>query len=124
MLARAALPAAGRQQDLPGGAMSSATQQRMNRVVCGDHRLRAVSCGDFRPTRVRDLGGMDCGLRASMDNANAHLQALRETGATGLEPATSGVTGRYRATGYDQLRPGITGHSRQFFDRRTGSDRL
>jgi hypothetical protein len=24
----------------------------------------------------------------------AHLQALRETGATGLEPATSGVTGR------------------------------
>ncbi len=24
----------------------------------------------------------------------AYLQALRETGATGLEPATSGVTGR------------------------------
>jgi hypothetical protein len=30
-------------------------------------------------------------------------------GATGLEPATSGVTGRHGATGYDRLRPGITG---------------
>ena len=29
------------------------------------------------------------------------------TGATGLEPATSGVTGRYGATGYSRLRPGI-----------------
>ena len=28
------------------------------------------------------------------DNGKCHLQALRETGATGLEPATSGVTGR------------------------------
>jgi hypothetical protein len=25
----------------------------------------------------------------------AYLQALRETGATGLEPATSGVTGHF-----------------------------
>ena len=32
-----------------------------------------------------------------------------ETGATGLEPATSGVTGRHGGTGYNRLRPGITG---------------
>jgi Domain of unknown function DUF11 len=31
-----------------------------------------------------------------------------ETGATGLEPATSGVTSRYCATGHGRLRPGIT----------------
>jgi hypothetical protein len=29
------------------------------------------------------------------DNRNAYLQALQETGATGLEPATSGVTGHF-----------------------------
>jgi hypothetical protein len=47
-----------------------------------------------------------------------------ETGATGLEPATSGVTGRYGATGYDRIRPGITGWSRHFAADRTGYDRL
>jgi hypothetical protein len=45
-------------------------------------------------------------------------------GATGLEPATSGVTGRYGATGYNRLRPGITGWSRHFATMRTGCDRL
>jgi hypothetical protein len=54
----------------------------------------------------------------------AYLQALRETGATGLEPATSGVTGRYGRTGYDRLRPGITGCSRHFLGSRTGCGRL
>jgi hypothetical protein len=54
-------------------------------------------------------------LRASQRTTNsADLQALQETGATGLEPATSGVTGRYGATGYSRLRPGITGWSRHF----------
>jgi hypothetical protein len=46
------------------------------------------------------------------------------TGATGLEPATSGVTGRYDATGSGRLRPGITGYSGHFFTERTGCDRL
>jgi hypothetical protein len=46
------------------------------------------------------------------------------TGATGLEPATSGVTGRHGASGYDRLRPGITGYSRRFLTERTGCDRL
>ncbi len=31
------------------------------------------------------------------------------TGATGLEPATSGVTGRYGLNRYSGLAPGITG---------------
>ncbi len=38
--------------------------------------------------------GHDAHRRVRPDNQNAYLQALRETGATGLEPATSGVTGR------------------------------
>jgi hypothetical protein len=37
------------------------------------------------------------------------LQALRETGATGLEPATSGVTGRYGLNRHSRLPPGFTG---------------
>jgi hypothetical protein len=53
--------------------------------------------------------GHEARARACYDNKNTYLQALLETGATGLEPATSGVTGRYGATGYDWLRPGITG---------------
>jgi hypothetical protein len=46
------------------------------------------------------------------------------TGATGLEPATSGVTGRCGAIGYNRLRPGITGWSGHFRSERTGCDRL
>src|SRR2546423_9135725 len=52
------------------------------------------------------------------------LQLLRETGATGLEPATSGVTGRYELNRHSRLRPGITGWSRHFVQSRTGCDRL
>src|SRR5262249_24719460 len=39
---------------------------------------------------------------------DADWQALLEAGATGLEPAPSGVTGRYGRTGYERLRPGFT----------------
>src|SRR5919106_3286615 len=46
------------------------------------------------------------------------------TGATGLEPATSGVTGRYRLNRHDRLRPRITGWSGDFVLDRTGYDRL
>jgi hypothetical protein len=46
------------------------------------------------------------------------------TGATGLEPATSGVTGRDGATGHSRLRPGISSYSRHFASERTGCDRL
>jgi hypothetical protein len=44
-------------------------------------------------------------------------------GSDGIDPATSGVTGRHGATGYSRLRPGITGWSRRFRDERTGCDR-
>jgi catechol 2,3-dioxygenase-like lactoylglutathione lyase family enzyme len=40
--------------------------------------------------------------RVHLGNVNAYLQALRETGAMGLEPATSGVTGLFH--GYDDWR--------------------
>jgi hypothetical protein len=52
----------------------------------------------------------ESGVPASIQTTGlAYLQGFSETGATGLEPATSGVTGRYGATGYNRLRPGITG---------------
>ena len=36
------------------------------------------------------------------------------TGATGLEPATSGVTGRYELERHSRLLPGTTRQSRDF----------
>jgi hypothetical protein len=45
---------------------------------------------------------------SALTTKDADLQDVF-TGATGLEPATSGVTGRHSATGYSRLRPGITG---------------
>jgi hypothetical protein len=38
----------------------------------------------------------------------AYLQVVRETGATGLEPVTCGVTGRYGPYRHSRLRRGIT----------------
>ena len=55
--------------------------------------------------------------------ANADLQALHRTGATGLEPATSGVTGRYGLNRHRRLPSRTTGRSRQFVPNRTGCDR-
>jgi hypothetical protein len=49
------------------------------------------------------------------------------TGATGLEPATSGVTGRYGLGRYSRLRPGIASWRRHFLAQRpalTGYDPL
>jgi hypothetical protein len=43
---------------------------------------------------VRDVRGMKYENVAWRATEHAYLQALQETGATGLEPATSGVTGR------------------------------
>src|SRR6266508_5742680 len=63
--------------------------------------------------------------RAGVKSANTTCRfAGTLTGATGLEPATSGVTGRYAPTGYSRLRPGITGYSRHFLAEPTGCDRL
>ncbi len=46
------------------------------------------------------------------------------TGATGLEPATSGVTGRYVLNRHSRPPPGFTRQSRQFVAARTGYYRL
>jgi hypothetical protein len=74
--------------------------------------------------------GMSAG-RAGSRRSFAPIQATKDAvcrmfsaGATGLEPATSGVTGRQGATGYNRLRPGITGWSRHFLAERTGYDRF
>ena len=61
-----------------------------------------------------------------MDNTSCRF-AGTFTGATGLEPATSGVTGRHGPTGYNRLRPRITGYSRHSSPTEpvlTGYDRL
>jgi hypothetical protein len=44
----------------------------------------------------------------------ASMQALRETGATGLEPATSGVTGRSWRLRPERGWAGISGHEQDF----------
>jgi hypothetical protein len=46
------------------------------------------------------LPGMPPSVLSKTTN-DRFLQALRETGATGLEPATSGVTAQQATTGYD-----------------------
>jgi hypothetical protein len=40
------------------------------------------------------MGHVNVVARNPLTRQSEHVQALRETGATGLEPATSGVTGR------------------------------
>ena len=58
----------------------------------GDYRLRPAPCGDFRLILVRDLRGMK---RSRRSLCQIHMLICKSfTGATGLEPATSGVTGR------------------------------
>jgi hypothetical protein len=81
---------------------------------CRDHRLRsrrtspALTCRDrlravgpsvtgWRRLQLGELCGIcvaRSGIAAETGNGSADLQALFETGATGLEPATAGVTGR------------------------------
>jgi hypothetical protein len=45
----------------------------------------------------------------SEGNGNRLVAGGFSTGATGLEPATSGVTDRYELNRHSRLRPGITG---------------
>jgi hypothetical protein len=58
------------------------------RASCDAH-LRPV----FRRRQQTIL--FDDGLPAYRDNAKGLFAGISETGATGLEPATSGVTGRF-----------------------------
>jgi hypothetical protein len=84
--------------------------------------------------RTRVSPGLACGIsvgsagRPAVDCAKPGNKRCRFAGnlagATGLEPATSGVTDRYKLNRYSRLRPGITGQSRHFVAERTGCDRL
>ena len=91
-------------------------------------RGSAALTGADPPLPVRDERGMTRSrrsYRSGLARKHPDLQVL--TGATGLEPATSGVTGRYGAAGCDRLRAGITGYSRVCVLREqavTGYDRL
>jgi hypothetical protein len=95
--------------------------ERQNMPICSALRERAAA-----EVRVRDerVTGWKAGgrLRQSRQQKMPTCRMF-STGATGLEPATSGVTGRYGATSYNRLRPGIAGYSRHFRRSRTGSDR-
>ena len=58
----------------------------------GEYRLRSAPCGDFRLIPVRDLRGTQRSRRSLRQRHNLICRSF--TGATGLEPATSGVTNR------------------------------
>jgi hypothetical protein len=47
--------------------------------------------------------------KPTVDMSKTYMICRAFTGATGLEPATSGVTGRYGLNRYSGLAPGITG---------------
>ena len=74
------------------------------------------------------LGRFPCGMRyqnvAWRATEHAYLQALRETGATGLEAATSGVTGRAWSFGVERGSAGISDKSRPFAHLRCGDYRV
>src|SRR6266536_1403244 len=60
--------------------------------LSGDYRLRPAPCGDFKLILMPDLRGVKRSLRSL---CQTHMLICSTfTGATGLEPATSGVTGR------------------------------
>jgi hypothetical protein len=101
------------------------------RLVGGSANQSGAICRDFHDREALTPSDECCPSaarghadRAWSANISAHLQVLRKTGATGLEPATSGVTGRYKANRPSWLRPGITGYSRHFVAEPTGFDRL
>ena len=85
-------------REVPANAPASAIGRdttsgcRGRSFLSGDLRLGPAPCGDFRPILARDLRGMK---RSRRSLCQIHLLICRSfTGATGLEPATSGVTGR------------------------------
>jgi hypothetical protein len=80
----------------------------------GDYRRPAAPRGDFGLVLVRDLRGMK---RSRRSLCQIHLFICRTfTGATGLEPATSGVTAGHGASGL----AGIGGDLLQMQGFRTG----
>jgi hypothetical protein len=89
---------------------------------CGDYRLQPAPGGDSRPVLVRDL----CGMREKPAVERRQKIAICSYfyGATGLEPATSGVTGRSWRFRLERGLAGIRGLSRAFRWRRCGDRRV
>ena len=70
----------------------------------GDYRPRPAPCGDFRLILVRDLRGVK---RSPRSLCQIHTLICRHfTGATALEPATSGVTGHFDHRSVDDVPSG------------------
>jgi hypothetical protein len=115
-----------RARDLRGMAADQCLAWRRT----GDRKLAVCSTFGVRsaadlPCRIGAGGRREAGGRMRLCcQQKIPICRMFSTGATGLEPATSGVTGRHGATGHDRLRPGITGYSRHFVDSRAGSDLL
>jgi hypothetical protein len=59
----------------------------------GDYRLGPAPCGDLRLILARDLRGMK--KTPAVDMSKTYTICRTFTGATGLEPATSGVTDHF-----------------------------
>jgi hypothetical protein len=95
---------------LAGGNVLEQRCRLLERVGAGGESPRSAGA-DLAPESVE--GPTVVALtRATKDG---HLQVF-SAGATGLEPATSCVTGRCGATGDDRLRSRITRHSRHFLE--------
>jgi hypothetical protein len=103
-----------RRKTLQNTALTSRSGSTTSGYVGQRHRLREFlgTSGFLRgfPRKSRAGCARDekkpAVVYAKIGNKRCDLQEL--TGATGLEPATSGVTGRYGATGHSRLPPGIT----------------
>jgi hypothetical protein len=81
-------------------------------ILLRDSRRPPARCGDFRPILGRDLRGVE---RSRRSLCQTHLLICRSfTGATGLEPTTSGVTGRSWRLRAERGLAGICGVSRAF----------
>jgi hypothetical protein len=112
--------------ELVGESVTASVVSDVQRCLLqGQHN--SPFCRFFRHQRCRGAARLLPEIAPGMPNETTHsayLQAFRETGATGLEPATSGRDRPVGRTGHDRLRPGVTGWSRHFLAERTGSDRL
>jgi hypothetical protein len=88
----------------------------------GDYRLRPAPFGDFRLLPVRDLRGME---RSRRSLCQIHMLICSAfTGATGLEPATSGVTGRSWRLRAERGSAGIPAVTKAFRPWRCGDSRV
>ncbi len=105
-----------------GQEVVSRLARRQNVAICRALRDRPASEILMRDERV--TGWKAGGRLRQKRQRKMPLCRMFSTGATGLEPATSGVTGRHRSTGYDPESPARAGISSPCEPAVTGYDRL